>query len=125
MKSIKVLLLDDDVSLRFNMEMYLSDEGFETKSADNADLALNLLEKNKFDVAIVDIRLPGLNGEEFIKLAIKKYPRLKFIIYTGSIKYYIPNDLKEIGITKSQIFIKPISDMKKFVKKIRSLAEDV
>ena len=124
MTTENILLLDDDNSLRFNMEIFLSDEGYNVKSSANAEDALSLMGNDNFKVAIVDIRLPGMNGEEFIKQASAIKTDMKFIIYTGSIQYDLPQELRNIGMTDSEVFIKPIRDLYRILRKIEFLIHD-
>lgn len=124
MKSINLLLIDDDDLLRFNMEMFLTDEGFKVKSASNAEAALRLLDVIPFDVAIVDIRLPGMNGEEFIYTASKINLKLKFLIYTGSSDYKVTKEMIGIGLSNENVFLKPINDMNIFISKINQLVSE-
>jgi DNA-binding NtrC family response regulator len=122
MKDINVLLIDDDDSLRFNMEMLLVDEGFKVESAANAEKALELVGKNSFDVAIVDIRLPGMNGEEFISEASGMDAKLKYIIHTGSMDYILSIEMIDIGLKPENVFHNPIENLNIFIAKIKEMA---
>lgn len=123
MKPFKILLLDDDDSLRFNLQMFLTDEGLNVTPASSGEMALELLDTDSFDLAIVDIRLPGMNGEKFIKSAALKEPQMKYIIHTGSTKYTLPSELAGYNINESQVFNKPINDLTLLIKKIRTLLD--
>lgn len=107
-----ILLVEDEELIRLNMIAYLEDEGFDVVTASSGEEAMEILEKKLIDRAIVDIRLPGMNGTEFIQRAHKKWPTIKFVIYTGSTEYALPNVLREVGITEKRLLRKPLLDMR-------------
>lgn len=117
----KILVLDDDQGIRSNLEIYLSDEGYETTGFESAETALENIEPYKYHLAIVDIRLPGMQGSDFIKKAYHKDKQLKYIIYTGSIDFKIMDDLLNYNITKNDIIYKPINDMNEILMKIKGI----
>jgi len=67
-KNIKILLVDDDDSLRDMLSIVLKKEGYDVVSLENAMLALKILKKRSFDLIISDIKMPGVSG---IKLLSK------------------------------------------------------
>jgi DNA-binding NtrC family response regulator len=67
-KNIKILLVDDDNSLRDMLSIVLKKEGYDVVSLENAMLALKILKKRSFDLIISDIKMPGISG---IKLLSK------------------------------------------------------
>jgi len=114
----QVLVIDDDPAVLENLIAYLEDEGLEVISADDAEKAFELIQSNSPQVAIVDMRLPGMDGNELIARAHELDADLKFIIHTGSADYTIPASLLEIGMKSSDIIKKPVSDMGIFVDAI-------
>jgi len=58
----KVLVVDDEPAFRLTLAAGLSLEGFEVGSAGSAPEALELIEKRRFDVALVDLMMPGMHG---------------------------------------------------------------
>ena len=120
----KILILDDDNEVRFNLKIYLTDEGFNCEDFNNAENALKALSNSEFNLAIVDLRLPGMNGEEFMLRAFKKKPDMKFIVHTGSTDYKVPDYMAEIGIRQEFVFHKPIRNMQYLVSQIRKLTTE-
>lgn len=108
--AVLVLLLDDHDSLRRNLSALLEDEGFGVVQARSGEEALQLITSARVDVAIVDIRLPGMNGHEFIQAAHARNTDLRFMIYTGTVNYQLPDALRRIGLADDSVFIKPITD---------------
>lgn len=116
-----VLLLDDEENVRINLEAFLEDEDFTVLSAATGEEALKILETGKADVGIIDMRLPGIDGNEVIQRAHELQPDMKFIIYTGSTNYSLPATLKKIGLRQQHVFIKPLPDMAVLSKAIHEL----
>ena len=123
MKKIKVLILDDDDELRYNLSLFLEDEGYQTSQSSNCSDALQHVKQDKFSVAVVDIRLPGMSGDEFIQLAYKIDPNLKYIIHTGSTDFDLSDGLINCGLKAGDVFRKPIIDMIMFTQKINELLQ--
>ena len=67
----KILLVEDDEFLSEILSRRLQEAGFETRLGKTAALALELLKKEKVDLILLDLILPGMNGFEFLK-EIKK-----------------------------------------------------
>lgn len=116
----RVLVIDDDPSVLENLVAYLEDEGIEVLSADTPDRALELVVTEEPEVAIMDMRLPGMDGNELICKAHELNPSLQYLVHTGSSDYVLPDELKSIGLSKSDIYKKPVGDMSVFVEAIRS-----
>jgi len=120
---IRVLIVDDEYALRVTLQSYLEDRGFDVYSITSAEEALDLLEHEPIDVAIVDIRLPGMDGEALIAEAHRRHPALQFVIYTGSRAFTLSTAARAIGLCQEHVYSKPMSDMGVMVRAIRNLAE--
>ncbi len=113
-----VLVVDDEKVVRDNLKAYLEDEGFTVIAAENGEEALELVDREQFDVAIVDMRLPGIDGNAFILRAHQLCPSLNFLIHTGSSSYSIPQNLFRIGISETAVFRKPVLDMNRMIEAV-------
>lgn len=120
----RVLVVDDEFSVRSSLVDYLEDRGFEVLSAGSAEEALETLATKPVDVAIVDIRLPGMDGNALIPKAAEMRPSLEFLIYTGSAGYHLPRSLADMGIGSEDIFRKPLSDLDVIAKAVRRLTRE-
>lgn len=109
--SIKVLIVEDEDTIRENLAAFLEDEGFETCLAPNGEVALTLLETFAADVAIVDMRLPGMDGNQWILKAHENAKRLRFLIYTGVMDYRLTDALKSLGMSEQDVLFKPLPSM--------------
>ena len=72
----------------------------------NGEEALDMLAEKKADLCIVDIRLPGINGKEFVRIAHRKALSRYYLMHTGSLDD-AENDLEDCGVTDADIFFKP------------------
>lgn len=120
-KSIGILIIEDDETVRINLEAYLQDEGFDVISSSSGEDALEQLKKRKVDVAIIDMRLPNMDGNILILEINKLFPETKFIIHTGSMGYRLPESLINLGISNEYVFKKPIKNMYELVLAINRL----
>jgi len=118
-----ILVVDDEDTIRLNLEAFLEDENCRVISAANVTDALNALASHSFDAGIIDIRLPDTDGNSLILEAHRVQPEMKFIIHTGSATYTLPEPLTAIGITSGQVFVKPVGDMNLLVDTIRRLLQ--
>ncbi|MCD4742673.1 MAG: response regulator [Desulfobacteraceae bacterium] len=78
LKKLKTLLIDDDEWIRDSMSIFFQSEGCSILTLQTAEEAISLLEKQKYDILIVDYMLPGMNGIEFFKRTSKIYTASTF-----------------------------------------------
>ena len=120
--TIHVLVIDDEPAICMSLTAFLEDYGFNASSAESAEEALDLMKNNAYDVCIVDLRLPGMSGEDLIIQARDRYPEQRHIIYTGSISYNLSEKLQVLGMRPEHVFLKPVRVLTLLVKCIKSLA---
>lgn len=63
---MRILVVDDEQMVRENLVDYLEDEGLDVISVGSAEEALNLMKTEHADIAIVDMRLPVMHGNDLI-----------------------------------------------------------
>jgi DNA-binding NtrC family response regulator len=119
--TIHVLVIDDEPAICSSLSAFLEDYGFQASTAESAEEALDLMKNNTYDICIVDLRLPGMSGEDLILQAKERYPDQKHIIYTGSISYNLSDKLKAVGMRPEHVFLKPIRVLSLLVKCIKEL----
>jgi DNA-binding response OmpR family regulator len=122
--TIHVLVIDDEPAICASLSAFLEDYGFQASTAESAEEALDLMKSNSYDICIVDLRLPGMSGEDLILRAKERYPKQKHIIYTGSISYNLSDKLKALGMRPEHVFLKPIRVLSLLVKCIKELATE-
>ncbi|MFB3108503.1 MAG: response regulator, partial [Candidatus Binatia bacterium] len=79
----KILVVDDEESLRLILKKALESEGFWVQTVENGQLAKVCLHDNTFDVSLVDIRLPDIDGLTLLKEAKKEGLDTSFIVMTA------------------------------------------
>jgi putative two-component system response regulator len=79
----KVLIVDDEIYIQEIVSVTLQDAGFECVTAANVADALESLESGHFDVAFIDIRMPGRSGTELLQEVNAKYPGVVIIMLTA------------------------------------------
>ncbi|HMS65970.1 MAG TPA: sigma-54 dependent transcriptional regulator [Ignavibacteria bacterium] len=84
----KILIVDDNETLRFTLKELLGESGFECKAADNGMNALEEIRNENYGLVILDLRLPGMNGIEVLKKIKEMDRNLPVIMLTafGDIK---------------------------------------
>lgn len=81
--TLKVLVVDDDEAIRISLKQVLVKEGHITTVAENGLLALEQLKRNHFDLALVDLKMPGIDGMSLLKEIRNHDPSTDVIIITG------------------------------------------
>ena len=79
----RIAVIDDDKDLASNMQDILEMEGYDVQSANSSREAISLFEKTPFDLAIVDIKLPDIQGPELVHLLKQVNPETEYIMVTG------------------------------------------
>jgi len=82
-KKAKILVVDDESIIRESLRDWLSDAGHQVLVAENGPQALEIVEKDKPGIAIVDLVMPGMNGIELLKKAREVSSGIEVIIITA------------------------------------------
>ncbi len=88
MKRVKILVIDDDESLRRVLEYNLAQEGYAVLTAASGEQGLELLKKERADLVVTDVRMSGMDGLQVLEAVRKVDPNIQVIILTafGSIE---------------------------------------
>ena len=81
---MKILVVDDDALVREVTADILSEDGFEVATAPDGDSALALASENEYDVAVVDLEMPGLSGADTVRRLKGLRPENEIIVFAGS-----------------------------------------
>lgn len=79
----KILVVDDDASIREFLDIMLKRENFEVKTADNGQKALKIMEKEQFDILITDLQMPKMSGLELLKITKESSPATTVLVITA------------------------------------------
>ncbi|MCG6879292.1 MAG: response regulator [Deltaproteobacteria bacterium] len=80
---MRVLLVDDEQELVETLAERLNIRGIEARWVTSGDAALELIDREDFDIAVLDVKIPGMNGINLRKIMKEKRPEMKFIFMTG------------------------------------------
>jgi two-component system response regulator MprA len=76
----RILIVDDEANHARVMSIGLELEGFEVKTAADSSQALALLGTGSFDLAVVDLMMPGTNGIQLARLLREQHPRTRVVL---------------------------------------------
>jgi two-component system, NtrC family, response regulator PilR len=79
----RILVVDDDQGMREFMEIMLTKEGYDVTCAEGPAKAINLCRKVAFDLVITDLKMPKIDGIEFLKTIKDQYPETIVILITA------------------------------------------
>lgn len=82
MKS-RILIVDDEEIVRSSLQDILNLEGYEVQSVANGEAALSLLQRETFDLILLDLKMPGMDGIDVLRAINKLSPDIKVILLTG------------------------------------------
>jgi len=82
-KPARILIVDDDADVRESLKAILSDEGYLVDAAANGAEAISKTESAVYNVALIDIRLPDMEGTELLTKIRETVPKTRKIIVTG------------------------------------------
>jgi len=104
----KVLIIDDELKIQENLLRYFEDyDGFDVMGVDSSESALKVLPGGGIDLCIVELRLPGKNGLEFIARAKQDGFCEHFIIHTAFSGFGLAEELSRFNIPRENLFWKP------------------
>jgi DNA-binding NtrC family response regulator len=85
---LKLLIIDDEIDFLDTIAKRLELRGFDVTKAANGNNALEVVKRKKFDIALLDLKMPGLNGFEVLKILKEEHKYIEVIILTahGSIE---------------------------------------
>ncbi len=88
----KILIVDDDKCVLSSIVRTLNYEGYSILTAQSGSEALDILDKNKIDIVIMDHLMPDITGLEALKIIKELYPHITRIMLTGNpdITAFIP-----------------------------------
>jgi len=78
-----ILLVDDEANVRTVFSDVLKRAGYRVKAVENGHKAVKEVEEKTYNLALVDLRMPKMDGIEVLENIKKKKPEIPVIIYTG------------------------------------------
>ena len=111
-----ILVVDDDADVRKTLSSILSKEGYSVETVENGKQATRISEKSRFDIALIDVKLPDMEGTELLHRLKEKQPHMIKIVITGFPT--LENAMKTINEGANGYVLKPF-DIPKLLEMIR------
>jgi len=115
-KHARILVVDDDESIRNTVKAILEDEGYVVDLAATGTEAIKRTEETAYNVALLDIRLPDMEGVELLKLMKDAVPKIRKIMVTGYPS--MQNAITALNKNADAYMIKPI-DIEKLLNTLK------
>lgn len=78
-----MLVVDDEEPIRHALTKFLGARGYAVSAAESGELALDILQQERFDALICDVRMPGMAGTEVVARALARHPDLAVLMLTA------------------------------------------
>jgi len=99
LREMKMLLVDDDESIRISMEYYFKHKTAMFRAVENAELGMKTLrEMGGVDIVIVDYKLPGMDGLSFLETVIRQWPNVLTVLITAHSSAELKAEAMRIGV---------------------------
>jgi len=120
MENLKVLVVDDEADFLETIVMRLRRRKIDALGVDGGKKALEIVENERFDVVVLDVLMPGMDGIETLKLLKKKKPFIEVIILTGHGS--VESGLQGMQFGAFDYIMKP-ADLNELLEKIQQAYE--
>jgi DNA-binding NtrC family response regulator len=117
----RILLIDDDPNVLGVMSEALTQAGYAPRATRSSEEALDLLERESFDLVVSDVVMPGLHGIQLLDAARQLNPAIKVLFVTG----YTNREIVKEGFDKGAwgFLEKPFS-LKEFWSAVQAVMQD-
>lgn len=115
---IRVLIADDEDGLRSTIAAWLTDEGFVVEEAPDGTEAIKKVQSSDYDVALLDIKMPGANGLEVLRYIKKNSVSTEVVMMTGMSDVTMAVEAMKLGAR--EYLTKPL-DMDQLVPQLKAL----
>jgi len=114
-KTARILVIDDDENIRKVLATILEDEGYSVDLVDTAKKAIEKTKRSFYNVALIDVRLPDMEGIELLTKMKDTTPKMRKIIITGYPT--LQNAIQAVNKGADAYIVKPF-DVEKVLKTI-------
>ena len=95
--NIKLLIVDDEVKFLESIAQRLKMRGFNVTTASEGQEAISIAHNEKFDLALLDLKMPGIDGKQVLEILKKQHKFLEVIILTGHGSYESAVECTRLG----------------------------
>jgi len=114
-ETARILVIDDDENIRKVLATIFEDEGYKVDLVDTAKKAIEKTKRNFYNIALIDVRLPDMEGIELLTKMKDTTPKMRKIIITGYPT--LQNAIQAVNRGADAYIVKPF-DMEKVLKTI-------
>jgi len=116
-KNQSILIIDDDKYILSVFSRILTKQGYTVENAETGQEAMEMITKKQYDLALIDVKLPDIEGPLLVEKMHKKHPEMMKIVITGFPSIEDANKVMDNGATA--YLVKPIKseELIKFINK--------
>jgi DNA-binding response OmpR family regulator len=115
-KNARIIIVDDDENIRKTMKAILEDEGYVVDLATTGNEAIEMTQETTYNIALLDIRLPDMEGVELLKLIKDNVPKTRKIMVTGYPS--MQNAISALNKNADAYLVKPV-DIEKLLNMVK------
>ncbi|MFH2061213.1 MAG: response regulator [Pseudomonadota bacterium] len=108
-RKYRILTIDDETYIRQSIVAYLEDFDFIVFEAENGKKGIEIFEREKLDLVLLDLRMPEMDGLQVLEIIREKAPDLPFVVASGTGN--ISSVVKALQLGAWDYILKPIEDM--------------
>jgi len=116
-KRARIIIVDDDENIRTTMKTILEDEGYIVDLATTGNEAIEMTKEKAYNIALLDIRLPDMEGVELLKRIKNIVPRTRKIMVTGYPS--MQNAISALNKNADAYLVKPV-DVEKLLNIVKA-----
>ncbi len=113
----RILAVDDDFNFLKSLKVFLENKGYEVETISNSAYAFDFIKEKNFDCILIDVKMPGINGVDLLKIAVNMYPSIPIIMVSGQSNINIAVEALKYG---AYDFIEKPIDPKKLFQTIKN-----
>jgi len=119
-KTAKILVIDDEANIRRTVSMTLKHAGYSVDTAENGKQAIEMAQSDFYNLALIDIRLPDMEGTELLTALKETTPKMVKIMLTGYPT--LENSVRATNKGADAYLIKPV-DTNELMRRIKELLD--
>ena len=124
MRAKRIMVVDDEDDLTLFYRMSLEYYGFEVETFNDPRRALSSFKPDYYDLIILDIKMPYIDGFELYRKIKEKYPNANACFLTASELYYREFRTKEYSTLDKELFIRKPIENEELIKEIKRLIRE-
>lgn len=96
-RQVSILIVDDEEVVRLSFLRILADASDDVQTANSGDEAIRMMQERPFDVVLLDLRMPGMDGIAALEIIKERWPQCEVVIITGYASLDTAKDAVRMG----------------------------